>query len=79
MPPATSAPHVNGSTFIAPIRRSALCTASPPPVTAADLSKKLTDPVSAKTSMMPSTTPQSPTRLATKAFFAASPASLRSM
>jgi hypothetical protein len=77
IPPATIAPQVNGSTGIAATRASALATGSPP-VTAAVLSKKLIDPVSQKTSMMPSTTPQSPTRLATNAFLAASPASWRS-
>ncbi len=77
IPPAIIAPQPNASTGIALMVSNALLTPS------AGLSKKLMEGLPAcevrkKTSMMPSTTPQSPMRLATKAFFAASPASLRS-
>jgi hypothetical protein len=82
MPPAKSILQSNASTLIRPMVASALVTAGPPlaPSTSSDLSKKLIEgapavAVSQKTSITPRTTPQSPMRLATKAFFAASPAS----
>src|SRR5690349_1517072 len=73
-PPATIAPAVNGSTGSVLKNDNAVCV-SPP---AAGLAKKLTEPVTKNVSMMPRTKPQSPMRLVMNAFFAASPASLRS-